>query len=166
MSSLTELPLNLETWSCTFTWHHKHHMWCSTHTFTSDYRRKCTLTWAIHACVGCRQQDCFLFLLSVQCWCVPIRLWEFCARDHCVSISPLSPCLELHRQHGVITGRYGSLHFLSQQQQQHFFLFFSGRACVCTCLGGWMRMMGAWDSTMCLLFTKKCNKWGFQRQPL
>lgn len=55
---------------------------------------------------------------------------------------------------------------LSSSSSSIFFFFFSGRACVCTCLGGWMGMMGAWDSTMCPLFTKKCNKWVFQRQTL
>ncbi len=71
-------------------------------------------------------------------WCVLIRLRVFCSLSRCVSISP---SVHGHHHHCVITGWYGSFHFLSQQQQwmqQHGekkgFLFF----CVRAWLDGWM----------------------------
>lgn len=114
----------------------------------TDWKRKYRLTQAMNACVGYKQSRIVFYS---GCWCSTLVCIDqvvrvFCSLNHCVSISP-SIHGHLHHQHGVITGWYGSLHFLSQQQQQQrgkkgllFFVFFV-RACVHTWLVGWWLCM-------------------------
>lgn len=113
------------------------------------------LTWAMNACVGSKQWVCFLFWLLIQ---YTGAYWS--GRQSVLSSDSLrflslfiNPQSELHCQHGVITGRYGYLHFLPRQQcrgQKNGLLDFYVYMRVCD---------GVLNSTICPFITNTRREW-------